>query len=417
LSVKESEALDSAIQQLKTATEILNLDSNMYEFLKQPKKSMIVAVATKMDNQMTKVFKGYRVQHNDGRGPFKGGLRYHPNVTLEEITALAMWMTWKCAVVKLPYGGAKGGIECDPAQLSNNELEHLTRRYTTMLLPLIGPYRDVPAPDVGTDSQTMAWIMDTYSQFKGYLVPGVVTGKPLHIEGSEVRGEATSRGVMYCIIEAAKKLGMRVRGSTVAIQGYGKVGWNAARLLGDCGAKIVAASDSKGAIYSSSGLNPAKLFEHKRNSGSVVGYEDSVTIDHEELLKMQCDILVPAALENQIDEYNAGRIKAKIIVEGANGPTTPKADGVLNEKGVLVVPDILANSGGVIVSYFEWIQNLHREHWKAEEVIDKLQERIVEAYYEVENTSRKSEVDLRTAALVLAIDKVAQAEKSLGLWP
>jgi glutamate dehydrogenase (NAD(P)+) len=370
-----------------------------------------------MNNQVTKVFKGYRVQHNAGRGPFKGGLRYHPDVTLEEVTALAMWMTWKCAVVRIPYGGAKGGIQCNPAQLSNSELEHLTRRYTTMLLPLMGPYQDVPAPDVGTDSQTMAWIMDTYSQFKGYLVPEVVTGKPLHLEGSEVRDEATSRGVMYCVIEAAKKLGIKVRGSTVAIQGYGKVGWNAARLLHDCGAKIVATSDSKGAIFSASGLNPAKLFEHKRNSGSVLGYKDSRIIDPEELFEMQCDILVPAALENQIDEDNAGRIKAKIIVEGANGPTTPRADAILNEKGVFIVPDILANAGGVIVSYFEWIQNLHREHWKADVVIGKLQEKIVEAYYEVENTSGKSEVDLRTAALVLAVDKVVQAEKSLGLWP
>jgi len=410
-------ALDVALQQLDIAAEILDLEPGIHELLKRPKRSLIVSVPIKMDNGEIKVFMGCRVQHNDARGPYKGGVRYHPCVDLDEVTALAMWMTWKCAVAKIPYGGSKGGVCCNPKEMSASELERLTRRYTSMILQVIGPYQDVPAPDVYTDAQTMAWIMDTYSQFKGYLVPEVVTGKPLHLDGSEGREEAVSRGLMFCIREAAKRLKMRLKGATVAIQGYGKVGWNAAKLLHNEGLKIVAVSDSKGGIWNTRGINPVKVFQHKRKTGSVVGFKGCSNITNQELLESECDILIPAALENQITKANAGNVKARMIAEGANGPTTPDASKILDEKRVFVIPDILANAGGVTVSYFEWVQNLHREHWTKEDVNRRLESKMVSAFVDVFDTTKKYETDMRTAALMLGVGRVVQALKSLGLWP
>ncbi|RLG98362.1 glutamate dehydrogenase [Candidatus Bathyarchaeota archaeon] len=404
-----------ALQQLKIATERLGLDQWIYEVLKHPKRSIVVSIPVKMDNGETRVFMGYRVQHIDALGPFKGGIRYHPKVDLDEVKALAMWMTWKCAVAGIPYGGAKGGIAVDVNKLSMMELERLTRRYTSMIMDIIGPYRDVPAPDVNTDAQIMAWILDTYSQFTGYLVPEVVTGKPVYLGGSEVRSEATAMGVFYCTREALED--KSVKGKRIVIQGFGKVGWNAARILYDHGAKVIGVSDSKGGIMSQEGLNPYKVYEHKAKTGSVINFPGVKTITNEELLELECDVLIPAAIENTITKENAGNIKARIIVEGANGPTTPQADKILIEKGVKVVPDILANTGGVTVSYFEWVQNLHREHWTREEVLRKLESMMVRAFYNVKNLAEKNEVTMREAALMLGVGRVAEALKTLGLWP
>ncbi|MEM2337310.1 MAG: Glu/Leu/Phe/Val dehydrogenase [Candidatus Bathyarchaeia archaeon] len=410
-------ALDTALEQLKVATEKLQLDSGLHEMLKHPKRTLIVSINIKMDNGVIKTFLGCRVQHNDARGPFKGGIRYHPNVTLDEVTALAMWMTWKCAVVDIPYGGAKGGVCCNPKEMSRSELERLTRRYVSLILDIIGPYRDVPAPDLYTDAQTMAWIMDTYSQFKGYSVPECVTGKPLSVGGSKGRTEATSLGVIFCVREAAKVLGLKMKGAKVVVQGFGNVGWNAARIAYEWGCKVVGVSDSSGGVYCKEGLNPYKVYEHKTKTGSVLNLEGCRNITNEELLELECDILVPAALENQIKKANADKIKAKIVAEGANGPTTPEADKVLNEKRVFVIPDILANSGGVTASYFEWVQNLTREHWTLEEVNQKLERKMVKAFNEVHKTSKDYEEPMRTAALMLGVGRVAEAIKTLGLWP
>jgi glutamate dehydrogenase/leucine dehydrogenase len=410
-------ALTVAQEQLRIASEKLELDHSMHELLAHPKRSLIVSVAIKRDDGKTAVFKGFRVQHWDARGPFKGGIRYHPNVTLDEVTALAMWMTWKCAVVNIPYGGAKGGITCNPKEMSKGELERLTRRFTSLLYDFIGPHRDVPAPDVYTDAQTMAWIMDTYSQITGYSVPECVTGKPISIGGSEGREQATSLGVVVCAREAAKILGLRLKGATVAVQGFGNVGMNAAKIAYDMGCKIVAASDSMGGIYSPNGLNPYEAYEYKTKTGSVAKYKRSKSISNEELLELKCDILIPAALENQITKANADNIKAKIISEGANGPTTPEADKMLHEKEVLLIPDILANSGGVTTSYFEWVQNLTREHWTVEEVNRKLEDKMVKAFNDVCKVAKKEKSDMRTAALIVGVGRVAEAIKTLGLWP
>jgi glutamate dehydrogenase (NAD(P)+) len=414
---KSQTALAVACEQLCIAAEKLNLEPGIHTMLRHPKRSLVVSITVKMDNGKRCVFTGCRVQHWDARGPFKGGIRYHPNVTLDEVTALAMWMTWKCAVVDIPYGGAKGGVCCNPKEMSKGELERLTRRYTSLLLDFIGPYRDVPAPDVYTDAQTMAWIMDTYSQFKGYSVPECVTGKPISIGGSEGREEATSRGVVICAREAAKKLGLKLRGAKVAVQGYGNVGGNAAKIAHSIGCKIVAVSDSTGGIYCPKGLNPHKIHMHKAKTGSVANYKGCENITNEELLKTKCDILIPAALENQITKANADKIKAKIVAEGANGPTTPEADEVLHQKGTFLVPDILANSGGVTASYFEWVQNLTREHWTLEEVNRKLENKMVKAFNDVHKLAKQEESDMRTAALMLGVGRVAEAIKTLGLWP
>jgi len=417
MSKAKPNSLDVALHQLGIAAEHLNLDSGIHEVLKYPKRALIVSLPVKMDNGSVKVFQGCRVQHSDARGPFKGGLRYHPDVTLDEITALAMLMTWKCAVVDIPYGGAKGGVCCNPKEMSQNELERLTRRYTTMISDLIGPYRDVPAPDVYTDEQIMAWIMDTYSLLKGYSVPESVTGKPIILGGFKQREEATSLGVAFCIREAMKHLRMKTKDCAVVIQGFGSVGWNLARILHTQAYRVIAVSDSKGGIYSTKGIDPLKVFEHKSKTGSVIGYVNTKQVTNEELLELRCDILVPAALENQITRENANKVKAKIVAEAANGPITPQADEVLNEKNVFVIPDILDNSGGVTSSYFEWVQNLTRERWNEREANRKLETMMVKAFDDVYGISRKRKIDMRTAALILGVGRVAEAIKTLGLWP
>ncbi|MDH5703591.1 MAG: Glu/Leu/Phe/Val dehydrogenase [Aigarchaeota archaeon] len=396
---------------------MLNLDPGILEILKTPRRTLVVSIPVRMDSGETRVFTGYRVQHNGSRGPFKGGIRYHPKVTLEEVTALAMWMTWKSAVLDIPYGGSKGGVVCDPKQMSRHELEALTRRYTTMILDFIGPYKDVPAPDVYTDEQTMAWLLDTYNQFHGYSVPEVVTGKPIALGGSEGRREATSRGVVICAREAAKHVGVPTKGATVAVQGFGKVGANAAQIFENEGWKVIAASDSASAVYDTGGLNVSKVIEHKNKTGKLMGLPGAKTITNEELLTLNCDVLVPAALENQLTRSNAGDVSAKIVVEGANGPTTPEADRIMHEKGVLLVPDILANAGGVTVSYYEWVQNLNREHWTEEEVNQKLEQKMVKAFHDVLNLSKERDIQMRTAALMLGVGRVAEALQLLGLWP
>jgi glutamate dehydrogenase (NAD(P)+) len=410
-------ALTVALEQLKIAAEKLELDPGIHEILKKPKRALIVSVTIKMDDCSIGVFNGCRVQHWDVRGPFKGGIRYHPNVTINDVTALAMWMTWKCAIADLPYGGAKGGIACNPKKMSQGELERLTRRYVSLIFDYLGPHRDVPAPDVYTNEQTMAWIMDTYSQLKGYSVPESVTGKPIEIGGSEGRVCAASLGVAFCTREAAKLLKLNLKNATVAVQGYGNVGYNAASIMHRMGCKIVAVSDSSGGIYCPDGMNPSDVYAHKKKTGSVINYKNCANITNEDLLQTKCDILIPAALQNQIRKDNADKIRAKIVAEGANGPTTPEADKALYEKGTCLIPDILANSGGVTVSYFEWVQNLTREHWTLEEVNQKLENKITKAFYDVQKLSRKEESDMRTAALMLGVGRVAQAIRTLGLWP
>jgi len=416
--VEKVNPFDAVVKQIDIVGEKLKLDPSFIECLKHPRRIIIVSVPVRMDNGKIKIFTGYRVQYNMLRGPYKGGIRYHPRVDLDEVKALAALMTLKCAVVDIPYGGAKGGVTCNPKELSKSELERLTRCYTAMLLDEIGPYKDVPAPDVYTDAQTMAWIMDTYSQFKGYLVPEVVTGKPVEIGGSEGREGATGRGVALCAREAIKHLNIdNMKGLCVAIQGFGKVGKAAAKVLQEMGCEIIAVSDSKGGIHAPHGLDVQALIEYKNRTGQVAGFGDTKPITNEELLEFKCDILVPAALENVITEENAPRIKARIVAEGANGPSTPGAREILNKRGVFVVPDILANAGGVVVSYFEWIQNLHREHWDRTEVDKKLEEKMVKAYRDVAEMSRKHGVDLATSASMLAIKRLADAFERLGLFP
>jgi glutamate dehydrogenase (NAD(P)+) len=415
---REIGPLDVALEQLDIAAEMLELDSGVHVFLSRPKRTLSVSIPIRKDTGDICILWGCRVQHIDARGPFKGGIRYHPNVDLAEVTALAMWMTWKCAIVDIPYGGAKGGVCCNPKEMSQAELERLTRRYTNMLLDFIGPRRDVPAPDIYTNAQTMAWIMDTYSRFKGYSVPECVTGKPIILGGSEGRVEATSRGVMISIKEAAKLLGMKMKGTKVAVQGFGNVGWNAAKMAYDMGTKVIAVSDSRGGIHNPKGLNPYKVFEHKKKTGSVQGFKTAKNeITNAELLELNCDILIPAALVNQITKLNAGKIKAKIIGEAANGPTTPRADKILREKDVFLIPDILANAGGVTASYFEWVQNLTREHWTLGQVNEKLEKIMVRAFNDVYKTMDKEKTDMRTAALLLGVGRVAEAIETLGLWP
>jgi glutamate dehydrogenase (NAD(P)+) len=410
-------ALTVAQEQLKLAVEKLELDPGIHKILRKPKRSLIVSVTIKMDDCTIGVFDGIRVQHWDVKGPFKGGIRYHPDLTIDDVTALAMWMTWKCAIADLPYGGAKGGICCNPKKMSQGELERLTRRYVSLIFDYLGPHRDIPAPDVYTNGQTMAWIMDTYSQLKGYSVPESVTGKPIEIGGSEGRVCATSLGVAFCTREAAKILKLNLKNATVAVQGYGHVGYNAASIMHSTGCKIVAVSDSSGGIYCPDGIIPSEVYAHKKKTGSVINYKNCTNITNEELLQTKCDVLVPAALQNQITKDNVDKIRAKIVAEGANGPTTPEADKVLYEKGTCLIPDILANSGGVTVSYFEWVQNLTREHWTLEEVNKKLENKITKAFYDVQKLSKREESDMRTAALMLGVGRVAHAIRTLGLWP
>jgi len=406
-----------ALSQLDRVAKRIGLDEEIHERLRHPRRILIVSFPVRMDDGRMRVFTGYRVHHSLDRGPAKGGIRYHPDVTLDEVKALAMWMTWKCAVVDIPFGGAKGGVVCDPKEMSRGELERLTRRYTTELMILLGPEKDIPAPDVYTDAQTMAWIMDTYSMNVGYSVPGVVTGKPLSIGGSRGREEATGRGVVLTILEAMKKLGMPKDEATVAIQGFGNVGGTVARLLYREGIRVVAVSDSRGGIYNPEGLDLEALFLHKREAGTVVGFPGGEDITNQELLTLKCDVLVPAALENQITEENADRVRARIVAEGANGPTTPEADAILYEKGVFLIPDILANAGGVTVSYFEWVQSLQAFFWSEQEVNIRLKDIMVRSFHEVYEIHRKERVDMRLAAYILAVGRVAEAFRTRGLYP
>jgi len=414
---EEQTPLTVALSQLKLASKKLELDDGLQKMLSHPKRSITVSMDIRMDNGSVGVYNGIRVQHWDARGPFKGGIRFYPGITIDEVTALAMLMTWKCAIVDIPFGGAKGGVCVDSKKLSNTELERLTRRYVSLIVDYLGPQRDIPAPDLYTDAQTMAWIMDTYSQLKGYRIPESATGKPVEIGGSWGRTEATGRGVIHCIKQAAENNGLKLRGAKVAIQGFGNVGFHAALAAQEIGCKIIAISDSTGGVYCEGGLNPNSLLAHKEQTKSVQNFEGCKDISNEELLELPCDILIPAALENQITSKNADKIQAKMVAEAANGPTTPEADRVLYEKDVCLIPDILANSGGVTVSYFEWVQNLTREQWPLELVNQKLEAKMTKAFNEVEAIVSIEESDMRTGALMLGVGRVANAIRTLGLWP
>jgi glutamate dehydrogenase (NAD(P)+) len=403
--------------QFDMAAEYLKLDPGLRQILRTPKRVLEVSIPVKMDNGQLKVFTGYRVQHNIARGPAKGGIRFHPNVTLDEVKALAAWMTWKSATVNIPYGGSKGGVICDPKRMSRGELERMTRRYASEIMPLIGPEQDIPAPDVYTDSQTMAWIMDTYSMTVGYSALGSVTGKPVSLGGSVVRNEAAARGCLMVVEEACKVKKIPLRGATVAIQGFGNAGSVAARLFAEKKARVVAVSDSRGGVFNSRGIDPLKALRYKERSGTVVGMPGASRISNDDLLTLKCDILVPAALENVITLHNADQIKARIIAEAANGPTTPHADEVLARKGVLVLPDILANAGGVTMSYFEWAQDLQGYFWDESEVNQKLEGVMKRAYASVQETMRKYHVHSRAAAYILAVGRVADATLIRGLFP
>ncbi len=406
-----------AQHQFDIAAEYLKLDPGLRQVLRTPKRIMEVSVPVKMDNGQLKVFTAFRVQHSIARGPAKGGIRYHPGVTLDEVKALASWMTWKTATVNIPYGGGKGGIICDPKRMSKGELERMTRRYVSEILPIIGPGKDIPAPDVYTDSQTMAWMMDTYSMTVGYSALGSFTGKPVSLGGSEGRNEATARGCLFAAEEACRVKKMSLRGSTVAIQGFGNAGAIAARLFAEKKAKIVAVSDSRGGVYNSRGIDPIKAIRYKERSGTVVGMPGTSRISNEDVLALKCDILIPAALENVITLDNAEQVKAKIIAEAANGPTTPRADEILARKGVFMLPDILANAGGVTVSWFEWSQNLQGYFWQENEVNARLEFVMKRAFSDVYETSRKFHVHMRTAAYILSVGRVAEATLVRGLFP
>ena len=406
-----------AVQQFEAAAEKLNLSEDMREILRQPKRELAVNFPVRLDSGRIKTFTGYRVQHNVNRGPAKGGIRYSPDVTLDEVKALAMWMTWKCAVVAIPFGGAKGGVICDPKNMSPSELERLTRRYATEISIVIGPHGDIPAPDVNTNSQVMAWIMDTYSMHEGYSVPAIVTGKPLSIGGSEGRNDATATGVLFVTRQAARRIGMPLKGARVSIQGYGNAGSIAARLFQREGSKIVAVSDTRGGIYNEAGLDPASILRFKQERGSVIGFPGAQTIGVQDVLEVPCDILIPAATEGVITAANAPRVQARIIAEAANGPTTPEADAILFSKGALVIPDILANAGGVTVSYFEWVQDLQSFFWGVEEITQKLEVIMNRAFNAVAEKADQFSCDMRLAANMLAIARVAEATQIRGIYP
>ena len=406
-----------AMRQFDYAAEKCGLEPGLCEVLRRPRRALSLSLPVKMDDGSIRVFEGFRVQHSSARGPCKGGIRYHPNVTFDEVRALATWMTWKCAIVNIPFGGAKGGIVCDPHKLSHNELERLTRRYAYEISPLIGPDKDIPAPDVYTDAQVMAWIMDTYSMTHGSSAPGVVTGKPLFLGGSLGRNEATARGCLFTIRAACKELGINLSGATVAIQGFGNAGSIAAQLLGKDGAKVIAVSDSHAGVLNRAGLNVEELLAFKVKTHSVEGFPGAEAISSEALIELQCDILIPAALENQITMQNAERVKARIVAEAANGPTTPDADLLLHNRGIMVIPDVLANAGGVTVSYFEWVQDLQELFWDEDDVNRRLERVMTKAFADVHATATKYSVELRTGAYILAIDRVANAMRTRGIWP
>ncbi len=413
-----SESLIAMAQaQFDSAADRLRLNPNVRQVLREPRRELTVHFPVELDDGDIDVFTGYRVQHNLARGPAKGGLRYHPAVTLEEVKALAMLMTWKCAVVKIPYGGAKGGVICNPKLLSLRELERLTRRYATEISVLIGPESDIPAPDIGTNAQTMAWIMDTISMHQGYSVPGVVTGKPIAIGGSEGRADATGRGVVYCIQEAAKAHKMDLRDARIAVQGFGKVGEASARLLHELGCRIVGLGDVTGGIFRGDGIDPSIARRHQQETGSIVGTPRTERISHDELLALECDVLLPAAIEQVLTAANADRVRARIVAEGANGPTTPEADDVFRSKGITVIPDILCNAGGVTVSYFEWVQDREEFFWTLEEINARLRRIMTRAFEDTLRMSREHEVDLRMAAYMLAVGRVAEATLTRGIYP
>jgi glutamate dehydrogenase (NAD(P)+) len=407
---------DFALRQFDRAAEHLGLDAGTRAVLSTPKRQLTVSIPVKMDDGKIKVFQGHRVQHSIARGPSKGGIRYHPNVTLDEVKALAMWMTWKCAVVNIPFGGAKGGITVDSKALSLAENERMTRRFTSEISIILGPDRDIPAPDVYTNSQTMAWMMDTYSMTKGYSTLGVVTGKPLSVGGSAGRNEATAEGCFVATEEACKRMSLPIKGATAAVQGFGNAGMHVARFLDEAGARIVAVSDSQGGVYDKKGLAVDAVIAAKEKKGSVIAAKGE-KISNEELLELPVDVLVPAALEGVITRKNASRIRAKIIAEAANGPTTPDADDVLHRKGIVVIPDILANAGGVTVSYFEWVQDLYSFFWEPDQVKTQLRRTIRRAYQDVESAARKHDTDLRTGALILAVKRVEEATSIRGIFP
>ena len=406
-----------AREQVRRVAKAFAIDPNLVNILQECKKALAVSIPVAMDNGTTQVFQGYRVTHNVARGPSKGGIRYHPDVTLDEVKALAMWMTWKCALSNIPFGGAKGGVVCNPKTMSEAELQRMTRRYTSEIINEIGPERDIPAPDVGTDGRVMAWIFDTYSMNKGHSVLGVVTGKPLTIGGSLGREEATARGALYCVREALRKKQQSLSGTTVAVQGFGNVGSYFAKFIAEDGARVVAVSDSTAGLHNPNGIDVAAAIAHKRETGSLGGFRGADSISNDELLLLECDVLAPCALEQVITEENASRVRAKIVVEGANGPITPPADDILEDKGVLVLPDILANAGGVVVSYFEWVQGLQEYFWKEAEVNAKLNDIVTRAFNETWATAESRGVSMRLAAYGLAVRRVAEATTTRGIYP
>jgi glutamate dehydrogenase (NAD(P)+) len=414
---KKDSAYTTALAQFDRAAQILHLDPGLADMLRSCKRELTVNFPVKMDTGEIKRFTGYRVHHNTSRGPTKGGLRYSPYVDLDEIRALAMWMTWKCAIANIPYGGAKGGVVCDPKQLSKRELEGLTRRYATEITPFISPEGDIPAPDMGTNPQVMAWIMDTYSMHRGYSVPAIVTGKPLNIGGSAGRFEATGRGVMFTVREAYKTFGWNFDGISLAVQGFGNVGSITAETAYEMGCKVIAASDVEGGIYNPKGIDIPRLRRYMKEHTTMFGFDGADSITNAELLELKCDVLVPAALENQITRANARDVKARMVAEAANGPTTPEADDILLEKCVAVIPDILCNAGGVVVSYFEWVQSLQQLFWEEDDVTHRLERIMVRSFHDVYDLSLRLDLDMRTAALVLGIGRVAEATQTRGLYP
>ena len=406
-----------ARQQLRLVADVFGIDDRLVNVLQECKKAVEVSIPTSLDDGSVRAFKGFRIQHNIARGPSKGGIRYHPDVTLDEVKALAMWMTWKCALMNIPFGGAKGGIACDPKKLSRGELQKMTRRYTSEIINEIGPEKDIPAPDVGTDGAVMAWIFDTYSMNKGHSVLGVVTGKPLNIGGSLGRLEATARGALYCIREAVRKQQMTINGLRVAVQGFGNVGSFLAKFLVEEGAKVIAVSDSTSGIYNADGIDIETAIAHKQETGALAGLIGSEKITNDELLLLDCDVVAPCALEQVITTENADKVKAKIVCEGANGPTTPAADEILEDRGILVLPDVLANAGGVVVSYFEWVQGLQEYFWKEDEVNARLNDISTRAFNETWATRESRGTSMRMAAYGLAVQRVSEATTTRGLYP
>ena len=406
-----------AQRQLDNIAKIIALDDSIHGYLREPKRVLTVSVPVRMDSGEHRVFEGYRVQHNLSRGPGKGGIRYHPDVTLDEVKALAMWMSWKCALVNIPFGGAKGGVICNPKVMSIQEIENLTRRFTSEISIFIGPEKDIPAPDVYTTPQIMAWIMDTYSMQHGYSIPGVVTGKPIAVGGSLGRDKATARGCLYVVDEAMKELGLKTGGARVAIQGFGNAGLHAAELFNNSGYKIVAVSDSRGGVANQNGLDVQKLIAWKGEQGTVVGFGGGESISNKDVLEYECEVLVPAALEKVITAENAPRIRAKIVAEAANGPTLPEADDILHDRGIMILPDILANAGGVTVSYFEWVQNLQELFWEEQAVNDRLRRIMERSFRDTLDHARRLNVNMRRGAYAVAVGRVAEATKLRGVYP